>query len=78
MPRKAAVEITAYPNGKVRIHIDKEMNRQILVSLSQAVCGAFDVAGEHEKEVMDTMTRMAMRAAQTGEKPKEPDPVIWQ
>ena len=31
----------------------------MITSYSQLLCGAFDIAGEHEAEVIETMARLA-------------------
>ena len=58
-----AVVIHTFTDGTVECIINKENRGPALAYLSQAVCGAFDVAGEHEKEVRKTLCTMARQMA---------------
>ena len=46
--QNALIQVIEKDKGKVEIIIDKEQYRPLMTSLSQAMCGAFDIAGEHD------------------------------
>ena len=56
--KKSLIRVEELDDGNVDIRIDEEQYRSIMTSLSQAMCGAFDVAGEHEEEVYRTIRAM--------------------
>lgn len=57
--KRPAVVIHAFSDGSVECVFDEAHYGETIAYLSQAVCGAFDVAGEHEKEVREALCLMA-------------------
>ena len=51
--KEAAVQIRVNADGKVTLSIDETLRRSVITAYSQAFCGAFDFAGEHENEVVN-------------------------
>ena len=47
----ALIQVIEKDKGRIEIIIDKEQYRPLMTSLSQAMCGAFDIAGEHDRLV---------------------------
>lgn len=68
--RNAPVTVTAHRDGHISIALDKERCSYVVASLSQALCGSFDVAGEHENEVFRVISSLAVRNI-TGSFPTE-------
>lgn len=69
--KEALINVETLDNGQVDIRINEEKYHFIMTSLSQAMCGAFDVAGEHEEEVFRTIRAMVeedQRRAEAEEK----------
>lgn len=64
--QRIPITIRASSDGRVELAIDEKQRRLIVTSLAAAMCGAFDVAGEHEKEVMDTLRTVAAESALLG------------
>ena len=61
--------------GDVSVTIAEENHRQVMAMLAQMFCGAFDIAGEHDQLVCDTLAAMALtRAGWKAEK----DARTWQ
>lgn len=56
----------ASSDGTVELSIDQKQRRLVVASLAAAMCGAFDVAGEHEQEVMNTLRLVAAESAILG------------
>ena len=50
--KEAAIQIRVNADGKVTLSIDETLRRSVITACSQAFCGAFDFAGEHENEVV--------------------------
>lgn len=46
-------------DGRLSAAIEEDRRREVIISYSQLLCGAFDLAGEHEAEVIETMARLA-------------------
>lgn len=69
--RNAPVTVTAHRDGHISIALDKERCSYVVASLSQALCGSFDVAGEHENDVFRVISGLAVRNI-TGHFPMEP------
>lgn len=46
-------------DGRLSAAIEEDRRREVITSYSQLLCGAFDIAGEHEAEVIETMARLA-------------------
>ena len=46
-------------DGRLSAAIEEDRRREVITSYSQRLCGAFDIAGEHEAEVVETMARLA-------------------
>ncbi|WP_296954691.1 hypothetical protein [uncultured Dialister sp.] len=65
------VNVTAHKDGHISIEMDKARCHYLIASLSQAMCGSFDVAGEHESEVFDVITGLAVKNLM-GQFPKSP------
>ena len=61
--RTPPVILKTFTDGSVECILDEEHLGETVVYLSQAVCGAFDVAGEHENEVRDALSTMALQMA---------------
>ena len=61
--RNPPVILKTFTDGNVECILDEEHLGETVVYLSQAVCGAFDVAGEHENEVRDALSTMALQMA---------------
>lgn len=55
------VIIFTSPDGNVDIKIDSSNRMKTITSLSAAMCGAFNLAGEHEKEVLSTISKIALQ-----------------
>lgn len=55
------VIIFADANGIVDIKIDSKNRMRTITSLSAAMCGAFNLAGEHEKEVLNALSKIALQ-----------------
>lgn len=66
----ALINVWQNEQGQIEIRVNKEDYRAIMASLSQAMCGAFDVAGEHEEQVMATIQAMALRSIRMPEEKK--------
>ena len=45
-------------DGRLSAAIEEDRRREVITSYSQLLC-AFDIAGEHEAEVIETMARIA-------------------
>lgn len=45
-------------DGRLSAVMEEECRREVIVSYSQLLCGAFDIAGEHEAEVLETMASL--------------------
>lgn len=58
----ALINVWQNDQGQIEIRVNKEDYRAIIASLSQAMCGAFDVAGEHENVVMATIRELAFQS----------------
>ena len=69
---EALVNIIEGERGKVEIRINQSQYRPIIMSLSQAMCGAFDVAGEHENEVFLTIKAMIQNREEEEESEEQP------
>lgn len=39
-------------DGRLSAAIEEDRRREVITSYSQLLCGAFDIAGEHEAEVI--------------------------
>ena len=61
----ALINVWQNEEGQIEIRVNKEDYRVIMTSLSQAMCGAFDVAGEHEHVVMDTIRELVFQSMRT-------------
>lgn len=61
--RNPPVILKTFTDGSVECILDEEHLGETVVYLSQAVCGAFDVAGEHENEVREALSTMAQQMA---------------
>ena len=46
-------------DGRLSAAIEEDRRREVITSYLQLLCGAFDIAGEHEAEVIETMARLA-------------------
>lgn len=46
-------------DGRLSAAIEEDRRREVITSYSQLLCSAFDIAGEHEAEVIETMARLA-------------------
>ena len=46
-------------DGRLSAVMEEERRREVIASYAQLLCGAFDIAGEHEAEVVETMARIA-------------------
>lgn len=57
--KEAAVQIRVNADGKVTLSIDETLRRSVITAYSQAFCGAFDFAGEHENEVVNALKDFA-------------------
>ena len=57
----ALIQVIEHDKGRIEIIIDKEHYRPLMTSLSQAMCGAFDIAGEHDKVVYRTIRELTQR-----------------
>lgn len=55
------VIIIADQSGVVDIKIDSKNRMHTITSLSAAMCGAFNLAGEHEKEVLNALSKIALK-----------------
>lgn len=69
--KNAPVTVIAHRDGHISIALDKNRCSYVVASLSQALCGSFDVAGEHENEVFRVISGLAVRNI-TGSFPVEP------
>lgn len=76
--RKPAVKIVADYDGDVHIEVSDASRHKTMTSLSQAVCGAFDIAGEHDKEVMEAMTSFVKKSMKEEKDGVVPFPGLWQ
>ena len=45
-------------DGRLSAMMEEEHRREVIASYSQLLCGAFDIAGEHEAEVLETMASL--------------------
>lgn len=45
-------------DGRLSAVMEEERRREVIASYSQLLCGAFDIAGEHEAEVLETMASL--------------------
>ena len=45
--KEALIQVIEHDHGRIEIIIDREAYRPTMTSLSQAMCGAFDIAGEN-------------------------------
>ena len=59
--QNALIQVIEKDKGKVEIIIDKEQYRPLMTSLSQAMCGAFDIAGEHDRLVYRAIRELTLR-----------------
>lgn len=57
----ALIQVIEKDKGRIEIIIDKEQYRPLMTSLSQAMCGAFDIAGEHDKVVYRAIRELTER-----------------
>lgn len=57
----ALIQVIEHDKGIIEIIIDKKQYRPLMTSLSQAMCGAFDIAGEHDKVVYRTIRELTQR-----------------
>lgn len=73
--KKSLIRVEELDDGNVDIRIDEEQYRSIMTSLSQAMCGAFDVAGEHEEEVYRTIRAMVYEDRRRREEEKSLFPI---
>lgn len=64
--QRVPITIRASSDGTVELSIDQNQRRLVVASLAAAMCGAFDVAGEHEQEVMNTLRMVAAESAILG------------
>ncbi len=69
--KQPPVIVNTFTDGTVECIFDEEHHGQVIAYLSQAMCGAFDVAGEHEAEVRNTLTIMARQMAYVLRHPEE-------
>ena len=46
-------------DGRLSAAIEEDRRREVITSYSQLLCRAFDIAGQHEAEVIETMARLA-------------------
>lgn len=53
------VTIIATEDGRMELRIDEKQKRMVVTSFSTAMCGAFDIAGEHEASVIATLRTIA-------------------
>lgn len=67
------VILKTFTDGSVQCILDEENLGETIVYLSQAVCGAWDVAGEHENEVRETLSHMALQMASAVLGKEEPE-----
>lgn len=68
----ALIQVIEHDKGNIEIIVDPEQYRPIMASLSQAMCGAFDVAGEHEEIVYRTIRELAIRGREELERKAHP------
>ncbi len=54
------VAIRISKDGELSVTIAEENHRQVMAMLAQMFCGAFDIAGEHDQLVCDTLAAMAL------------------
>ena len=73
--QNALIQVIEKDKGRIEIIIDKEQYRPLMTSLSQAMCGAFDVAGEHEEEVFHTIRAMVEEDQRRRAEAEEKDPL---
>lgn len=66
------IQVIEQDGGDIEIIVDPEQYRPIMASLSQAMCGAFDVAGEHEKIVFRTIRELTLRGREERERKRLP------
>lgn len=45
-------------DGRLSAVMEEERRREVITSYAQLLCGAFDIAGEHEAEVVETMASL--------------------
>lgn len=60
------VTIIATEDGRMELRIDEKQKRMVVTSFSTAMCGAFDIAGEHEASVIATLRTIAADYAHMG------------
>lgn len=73
--KEALINVETLDDGQVDIRINEEKYHFIMTSLSQAMCGAFDVAGEHEEEVVHTIRAMVEEDQRRRAEAEEKDPL---
>lgn len=73
--KEALINVETLGDGQVDIRINEEQYHFIMTSLSQAMCGAFDVAGEHEEEVFRTIRAMVEEDQRRRAEAEEKDPL---
>ena len=73
--KEALINVETLDDGQVDIRINEEQYHFIMTSLSQAMCGAFDVAGEHEEEVFRTIRAMVEEDQRRRAEAEEKDPL---
>ena len=59
--KEALIQVIEHDHGRIEIIIDREAYRPPMTSLSQAMCGAFDIAGEHDKVVYRAIRELTER-----------------
>ncbi|WP_299142294.1 hypothetical protein [uncultured Dialister sp.] len=59
--KEALIQVIEHDHGRIEIIIDREAYRPTMTSLSQAMCGAFDIAGEHDKVVYRAIRELTER-----------------
>ena len=59
--KEALINVETLDDGQVDIRINEEKYHFIMTSLSQAMCGAFDIAGEHDRLVYRAIRELTLR-----------------
>lgn len=59
--QNALIQVIEKDKERIEIIIDKEQYRPLMTSLSQAMCGAFDIAGEHDRLVYRAIRELTLR-----------------
>ena len=74
--KEALINVETLDDGQVDIRINEEKYHFIMTSLSQAMCGAFDVAGEHDDVVFRTIRAMVEEDRRRHWEEEEPLPPL--